>query len=305
MQGGDMTELPTLADVRAAAERIAPYVRRTPMLRVAVDGRPLWLKLEQLQLTGSFKLRGATNALLHGDRPARVATVSGGNHGFAVGTAARLLELPTRVHVPRYAAESKIRRIKETGAEVIHHETYEEANRAAQLEGGEPGVRYVSAYDDPAVIAGQGTVGLEIVADAPEVDAVLVAVGGGGLAAGLALGTGKRIIAVEPRGCDCLHAAFQAGEPVDTEVDSVAMSALGAARAGDLPFAILRAAGAESHLVTDSELLAARDRLWEEFRIAVEPAAAVPFALWLRGEVAAEEPCVVLCGANTDWTPST
>ncbi|MGW0516411.1 serine/threonine dehydratase [Crossiella sp. NPDC003009] len=298
-----MTRLPTPADVASAAERIAPYVRRTPMLRVAVDGRPLWLKLEQLQLTGSFKLRGATNALLAGDRPARVATVSGGNHGFAVGTAARLLDLPTRVHVPSYAAESKIRRIKETGAEVVHHQTYPEANEAARLEGEQPGTRFVSAYDDPAVIAGQGTVGLEIVADAPEVDAVFVAVGGGGLASGLALGTGRRIVAVEPRGCDCLHAALRAGEPVDTEVDSVAMSALGAARAGELTFAILRAAGVESHLVTDAELLAARDRLWEEFRLAVEPAAAVPFALWLKDEVPAEQACVVVCGANTDWLP--
>ncbi|MCK2242253.1 MULTISPECIES: pyridoxal-phosphate dependent enzyme [unclassified Crossiella] len=299
-----MTRLPTPADVASAAERIAPYVRRTPMLRVTVDGRPLWLKLEQLQLTGSFKLRGATNALLSGPRPERVATVSGGNHGYAVGTAARLLDLPTRVHVPVFAAESKVRRIKETGAEVVRHETYPEANRAARLEGGEPGGLYVSAYDDPAVIAGQGTVGLEIVADAPEVDALFVAVGGGGgLAAGLALGAGRRIIAVEPEGCHCLHAALAAGQPVHTEVDSVAMSALGAAQAGDLTYAILRASGVESHLVSDAELLAARDRLWDEFRLAVEPAAAVPFALWLKDEVAAEHPCVVLCGANTDWTP--
>ncbi|MBP2476909.1 threonine dehydratase [Crossiella equi] len=298
-----MTALPTHADVVQAADRLAPYVRRTPVLRAEVDGRPLWLKLEHLQRTGTFKLRGATNKLLSGPRPDRVATVSGGNHGYAVGTAAALLDLPVRVHVPAWAAPDKLALIGRTGAEVVPHEEYPAADATARAEGAAPGGLYISAYDDAAVIAGQGTVGLEIAQDAPEVDAVFVAVGGGGLAAGIALGSGKHVVAVEPEGCHCLNAAFRAGEPVHTEVDSVAMSALGAAKLGELPFAVLKGAGADSHLVTDEEIVAARDRLWTEFRLAVEPAAAVPFALWLKGSVPAERACVVLCGANSAWTP--
>ncbi len=247
------TALPTETDVIAAAQRIRPYVRRTPVLDVDVDGQRVVFKLEHLQLTGSFKVRGALNALLLGPRPSLVITASGGNHGLAVATAAALLDLP--------------------------------------------------AYDDATVIAGQATVAAEIVADRPEVDSLVIAVGGGGLAAGAVIGGGGRpILAVEPDGCCCLHDALAAGEPVDTAVTSVAASALGASRIGALPFELLR--GSRSGLVSDAELLAARDRLWEEFRLAVEPAAAVPFAALLSGQVSGALPCLVLCGANTDWTPT-
>jgi threonine dehydratase len=312
---------PTAASVAEAAATIAPHVRRTPVLRADVDGRPLVLKLEHLQLGGSFKLRGAVNALASGPRPERVVTASGGNHGIAVATAAALLGLPATVYVPRAAPEGKTRRIEAAGARptrvpgitaaepggdpqvvklVRHGATYGEAAVAALAGAQEQGVRYVPAYDDPAVVAGQGTVTAEAVADAPEVDSVVVAAGGGGLSAGAALAAGGRtVVVVEPEGCCCVHRALAAGRPVDSPVDSVAASALGATRAGEVPFAVLTRADVVSVLVSDAELLAAQARLWEEFRLAVEPAAAVPFAAWLAGRVPGERACLVLCGANT------
>lgn len=289
-------------DVAAAASRIAPYARRTPILRAEVDGRPVVLKLEHLQRTGSFKVRGALNALLGApSRPERVVTASGGNHGVAVATAAALLDLPATVYTPEWVPDAKARRIEATGAKLIRHgATYAEAASAATAV---PDALYVPAYDHPLVIAGQGTCAAEAVADAPDVDALVVAVGGGGLASGTVLGAGGRhVVAVEPVGCQALHDALEAGRPVDSPVGGVAKSALGATRVGAVPFAILRSV--TSVLVSDGEILAARDRLWEEFRLAVEPAGAVPFAAWLAGAVPGDLSCLVLCGANTDWTPS-
>jgi threonine dehydratase len=295
-----ITTLPTAASVAEAAARIAPHVRRTPVLRAEVGGRPLVLKLEHLQRGGSFKLRGAVNALATGPRPEHVVTASGGNHGIAVATAAASLGLSATVYVPVTAPEGKTRRIEAAGARLIRYgATYGEAAVAALAEAQAPGVRYVPAYDDPAVVAGQGTVAAEAVADAPEVDAVVVAAGGGGLSAGAVLGAGGRtVVVVEPENCCCVHRALEAGRPVDSAVDSVAASALGATRVGEVPFAVLSSAGVVSVLVTDAQLLAAQDRLWEEFRLAVEPAAAVPFAAWLTGQVPGGRACVVLCGAN-------
>ena len=298
--------LPDETDVHAAAERIRPYIRRTPVFRVDVDGRPLVFKLEHLQRTGSFKLRGALNALLAGTMPDRVVTASGGNHGVAVATAAALLGLPSTVYVPESVPEGKARRIEAAaGAKLVRHgRTYAEAAGAARAAAGQSGALYLPAYEDAAVVAGQGTVTAEVTADVPAVDTLVVAVGGGGLAAGTVLGAGGRtVVAAEPEGCRCFHEALVAGAPVDSPVDSVTASALGATRIGALPFEILRASGARSVLVSDAELVAARDRLWEEFRLAVEPAAAVPFAAWLTGNIPGELACVVLCGANTDWFP--
>ncbi|NYI88399.1 threonine dehydratase [Amycolatopsis endophytica] len=292
-------------DVTAAADRIRPHVRHTPLLRAEVDGRPLVLKLEHLQRTGSFKLRGALNALLAGERPGQVVTASGGNHGIGVATAAAILGLPATIVVPETVPEGKARRIEAAGARLVRAGTrYAEAAAAAHELAEAPGARYVEAYNDPVVVAGQGTVAAEIVADAPDVDSIAVAVGGGGLAAGVALGSGGRLtVAVEPEGCSCLHQALAAGRPVDARVDSVAASALGATRVGEVPFAVLSGPSVVSRVVGEDEIVAARDRLWDEFRLAVEPAAAVPFAAWLAGQVPGEVPCVLLCGANADWTP--
>ncbi|OZM73452.1 threonine dehydratase [Amycolatopsis antarctica] len=301
-------ELPSPADVRAAAEAVRPYVRRTPLLRTEVDGRPLLLKLEHLQRSGSFKLRGATNALLAGDRPSTVVTASGGNHGLGVATAAVALGVPATVFVPTSAPAGKVRRIEALGATLVRHgETYAEAAAAALEAASGPGVRHLHAYDAPAVVAGQGTVAVEVLAEAPEVDAIVVAAGGGGLAAGTSLASdGRTTVTVEPERCRAVHDALAAGEPVDVAIDSVAASALGATRIGRVPFGVLstgRLAPVAPVLVGDAEILAARDRLWEDFRLAVEPAAAAGFAAWLAGLVPGRLPCLVLCGANTDWAP--
>jgi threonine dehydratase len=290
-----------LSDVAIAAERIKPYVRHTPVMRVEVEGRPVVLKLEQLQLTGSFKVRGALNALLGAEtRPGRVVTASGGNHGLAVATAAALLDIPATVYTPESVPAAKARRIEATGAKLIRHgAVYVEAAAAAMEV---PDAFYLPAYDHPLVVAGQGTCAAEAVADVPSIDTLVVAVGGGGLGAGTVLGSGGRhVVAVEPSGCQAFHDALEAGRPVDSPVTSIARSALGATRVGEVPFAILRAAS--SVLVSDEQILSARDRLWEEFRLAVEPAGAVPFAAWLAGLVPGELPCLILCGANTDWRP--
>src|ERR1700760_3179831 len=156
--------LPTGADVAAAAQRIEPYARRTPLLDVPVDGRRVIFKLEHLQRTGSFKLRGALNALLSGPTPELVVTASGGNHGLAVAAAARLLGLPAVVYVPESVPAGKARRIEAEGARLVRHGArYADAAAAAQAATG-PGARYVPAYEDAAVVAGQGTVAAEVVA---------------------------------------------------------------------------------------------------------------------------------------------
>lgn len=260
------------------------------------------LKLEHLQRTGSFKFRGAVNALLAGGKPDHVVTASGGNHGMAVAQAAAVLDIPATVYAPESIPDSKARRILAAGARLVRAgENYAEAAKLAQEQPGQ----YVPAYDHPDVIAGQGTVGAEIVADASDVDALVVAVGGGGLAAGTALSAdGRKLVTVEPTNCRALHDALAAGTPVDSPVDSIAASALGATRVGKLPFEILRAADPVSVLVDDDKIIAARDLLWESFRLAVEPAAAAPLAAWLAGQVPGDLACLVLCGANTDWLPA-
>lgn len=307
MTSSTFSRTPTLsvADVHAAADRIRPHARRTPLLEVEIADRPVVLKLEYLQRGGSFKFRGAVNAMLSGSLDDHVVTASGGNHGLAVATAAARLGVSATVFVPVTAPESKTRRIEATGAQLVRHgSTFAEAALAAAEVAARPGHRFLHPYDDPAVIAGQGTVAAEIMADAGDVDAIAVAVGGGGLAAGTALALGRRrLVAAEPEHCCCLYDALAAGRPVDSAVDSVAASATGATRVGEIPFAIL--AGREemsSVLVSDKQILEARDRLWEECRIAVEPAAAIPLAAWLAGQVPGERPCLVLCGANAEWT---
>jgi threonine dehydratase len=301
-----MLQACTGVDVALAAERIRPYARRTPLLHTRIDGRPVVLKLEYLQLSGSFKLRGALNGLLTSAPDEHVVAASGGNHGLGLASAAALVSRPVTVFVPTTAPEAKARRIEQLGARLVRHgTTFAQAAAAAAEFADQPGHRFLHAYDNPDVVAGQGTVAAEVVADAPEVDAVVVAAGGGGLAAGTALAAGPRhTVTVEPRHCQSVHDGLAAGHPVDSTVDSVAASALGASRLGELPFAILSSNGVRCTLVSDEQLLAARDRLWEEFRIAAEPAAAAPLAAWLAGLVPGRLPCLVVCGANTDWTPA-
>lgn len=295
------------ADVRAAADRVAPHARRTPVLTTAVDGRLVTLKLEHLQVTGSFKFRGAVNALLVSGGSGHVVAASGGNHGAGVAAAARLLGRPATIYVPRGAPEEKTRRIEAHGAEVVRHgDRYADAEAAARRSVGDRGGAFVHPYNDPAVIAGQGTIARELAWQAPGCDTIVAPVGGGGLAAGLCAGAmpGRTVIAAEPEHCNALHVAVAAGGPADAPVESVAASALGASRVGELPFALLSSHQAGLALVTDEEIVAARDRLWRDLRLAVEPAAAVPFAAWLAGRVPGRHACLVLSGANTSWRPA-
>jgi threonine dehydratase len=297
----------TSDDVREAADRIGPYVRATPVLTAETGGRPVTLKLENLQVTGSFKFRGALNGVIAGGAAGHVVAASGGNHGLGVATAARIMGLSATIYLPRTTPEAKARRIAAQGARVVRHgEVYADAETAARAWADQSGGTYLHAYDDPAVIAGQGTVGLEIARQAPWCDSVAVSVGGGGLVSGLSvsLGPDRLVVAAEPEHCNSLHAAFSAGRPVDAPVDSAAASALGASRIGQNAFALLSYGNVQLALVPEPAIARARDLLWEEFRLAVEPAAAVPLAAWLDGQVPGRHPCLVICGANTDWHPS-
>jgi len=292
-------------DTLTARDRIVPYIRRTPVMTVELAGRPLVLKLEYLQLSGSFKLRGALNALLAAGKPSKVIAASGGNHGLGVATAAQILGIEATIIVPETAPASKARRILDRGARLVHFgESFADAAEYAKKEAAATGAPLIHPYNDAAVVAGQGTITVEIIEDEPQIDTIVVAGGGGGLAAGTALAAQGRLTVVsEPDHCDSVYQALQVGHPVDADVTSVASSALGTARAGEIPLAVLLAHPVLSLRVPDSAIIAARDALWENFRIAAEPAAAAPLAAWLTGEVPGDLACLVICGANADWAP--
>ena len=304
-----MTELPTRADVDRAAQRIAAHVRRTPLLQAEIAGTSVWLKLEQLQVTGSFKARGAANAVLSlPTRPPAVVAASGGNHGLAVAHAAAAAGIAATVVVPESVPDAKARLLAASGASVVRHgDQYAEAEAHARHLATALHAPFIHAYADLDVIAGQGTVAREILEDIGDrCDALLVAVGGGGLISGCATAcrdSGTRVVGVEPEGAPTLRAALDAGVPVQVEVNSITASALGARITGALNLAIAREAVDGVVLVTDADILSARDLLWETCRIAVEPAGAAGLAAILQGAVDADASCIVLCGANTSWVP--
>jgi threonine dehydratase len=298
--------------IEAAAARIAPYLRRTPTLALEADALgvagQLVLKLEFLQVTGSFKPRGAFNRLLSADIPkAGVIAASGGNHGVAVAYAAHRLGVPATIFVPTIAAPAKLKRIRDSGAEVIvSGSNYAEALALSMERAKASGALVVHAYDQLEVILGQGTVGLELMAQAPNLDTVLIAVGGGGLIGGISLalaGSGVRIIGVEPVLAPTLHDAVAAGRPVPVEVAGVAADSLGAREVGPLAFAILQEQGVRVLLVEDDAIRAAQRVLWHELRILAEPGGATALAALLSNGYRpepGERVGVVLCGGNTD-----
>lgn len=307
--------IPTRASIAAAAERLAPHVRRTPVLRLAdgadlgLPGLPLALKLELLQASGSFKPRGAFNRMLTAQVPeAGVITASGGNHGAAVAYAARALGHRAEVFVPETAPAAKLARIRGYGALLRQVGTaYDQARAASEERAAETGALLVHAYDQPEVLEGQGTVGLELEADAPDVTHVLVATGGGGLIGGIAAwyaGTGVKVISVEPRSCPTLHAALGAGRPVPVEVGGLAADSLGARQAGALMFDVAKDHVAEAVLVPDDAAIRdAQRRLWDALHLVAEPGGAVALAALTSGAWTpppGARVAVVLCGANTD-----
>ena len=300
-------------DIRAAYARIRPHVRRTPAIHgdpadIGLTLRhPLTLKLEFLQHTGTFKPRGAFNNLLARAVPkAGVAAASGGNHGAAVAYAAQRLGHKATIFVPDVSSPVKIARIKSYGADArVGGARYADALDACNIFIETSGALSVHAYDAAETIAGQGSVGLEWEEDAPELDTVLVAVGGGGLIAGIAAWYGKRdkVVGVEPEGSRCLHASLEAGQPVDVTVESIAADSLGARNTGQLVFEIARQNVDHVALVPDDAIVAAQRLLWEKLRIAAEPGGAAALAALVSGSYkprADEKVGVLLCGANVD-----
>ncbi|WP_327583381.1 serine/threonine dehydratase [Nonomuraea sp. NBC_00507] len=307
-------------DVLAAAGRISGLVLRTPMVEVSPG---LFLKLELLQHSGSFKVRGAFNRMLSaGALPdSGVIAASGGNHGLAVAYAAKALEVRAEIFVPEVTSPVKVAGLAALGADITQTGAiYSDAAEAAAKRAAETGALSVHAYDQPEVVAGQGTTGLEIMEQTGGVDTVVVAVGGGGFAGGITVGTsarsageagaagaagaaGPRIVAVEPERIPTLREALRAGRPVPVEVGGVAADALGASQIGGLAFEILSGPRVESVLVSDEAIVAARRTLWERHRLVAEPAGAAAYAALLSGAYtprAGERVAVVVCGSNTD-----
>ncbi|MFT7868260.1 MULTISPECIES: threonine/serine dehydratase [Amycolatopsis] len=291
------------ADVERAAARIEGRVRRTPVL-AADEG--VWFKLEQLQHTGSFKARGAFNRILAAGEQTGVVAASGGNAGLAVAYAAREFGLPARVYVPATAPAVKVAKLRRLGAAIeLTGEKYADAYDAAVKHAADTGELFCHAYDQPDICAGQGTLGRELLEQTGGLDTVLVAVGGGGLLAGVAAAVeGRaRVVGVEPRTIPTLHSALAAGEPVAVDVSGVAADSLGATRLGDIAFAVATRTNAGSVLVDDAAIVDARATLWDRYRLAVEPGGATAFAALLSGAyrpAPGERVAVLLCGANTD-----
>ncbi|MEU9719120.1 serine/threonine dehydratase [Streptomyces sp. NPDC047976] len=295
------------AAVRAAAARTAGAVRPAAVVPAA-EG--VWYALEYLQHTGSFKARGAHNFLAAhreaGRLPAAGVTIaSGGNAGLACAWAARAHGIPATVFLPGNAPRVKVDRLRGYGADVrLVGDRYDQALAACREFAAASGALSSHAYDHPLVAAGAGTLLDEVRAALPGLDTVVVAVGGGGLFAGVATAArehGVRVVAAEPEHCRALNAALEAGEPVDVPVASVAADSLGAPRVSADALAAARHANAESVLVPDGAITAARKALWDEHRIVVEAGAATALAaLRAAPEPLGERVAVVLCGANTD-----
>ncbi|QFG21661.1 threonine/serine dehydratase [Actinomadura sp. WMMB 499] len=297
-------------DVEAAAARIAGRVRRTPLLEIdpLVPAGQMWLKLEYTQHTGSFKARGAFNHILAARDAGRlpdtgVVAASGGNAGLAFAHAAAHAGVPAEVFVPETAPQVKVDRLRALGATVVQVGTrYAQAAEASRKRAADTGALFCHAYDQPEVCAGQGTLGLEL----PDgIDTVLIAVGGGGLMAGVAaaLEGRARVVGVEPEAIPTLERAMAAGRPVDVDVSGVAADSLGATRLGEIAHAVASRTGVRPVLVSDDAIVEARRAIWDGYRIAVEHGTAAAVAALRTGAYRPapdERVAVVLCGANTD-----
>jgi len=298
------------AAIRAAAERIAPYVRRTPVLEAdgadfGLPGVRLVFKLEFLQHAGSFKTRGAFNNLLSREIPASgVVAASGGNHGAAVAYAAMKRRVPATIFVPSVASPAKMEQIRGYGADLrVGGDRYNDALLASQQWSAQNDALPIHAYDQWETLQGQGTVGLEFEAQAPRLDALLVAVGGGGLIGGIAGWYAGRtpVIGVEPEEAPTLTRALEAGEPVDAPAGGVAADSLAPKRVGTLMFPIARDY-VKTVLVTDDAIREAQRLLWKTLRVVAEPGGAAAMAALLSGAWKAQAKQtigVLLCGANT------
>jgi len=311
-------ELVTLDEIRAARKRIAGAVRRTPMMAVgpaqnaATAAGALSLKLECLQVTGSFKARGATNKVrsLNAAEVARgLVTASGGNHGLGVAYAGWLAGTRARIYLPRQVPKSKAEKLRRWGASTDYEgEVWDESNAAALRAAEREGLVYVHPFADRAVIAGQGTVALEMLEDDPMIDTAIVAIGGGGLIAGVAtalkaLKPSIRVIGVEPRGAATLHDSVKAGHVVELSEIRTAAITLAAKQSDPFTFEHVRRNVDEILLVDDEEIRDAARWLWFELGLSVELSAAASLAVLRTGRYAPhknERVSAIVCGAGTD-----
>ena len=304
------------SDIDAAAQRLRalspPFVLKTPLWKLpaaafGLGGAEVWLKLEQFQVGGSFKARGMMNRLLANRIPASgVIVASGGNAGNATAAAAKALGVPCEVFVPTISSAAKQAKLRELGAQVVvTGPAYSDALQACVARQQQTGALMTHAYDQPEVVAGAGTLALEIEAQGGVPDTVLVSVGGGGLIAGIAAWFEQRtrVVAVEPELAPTLFEARQAGEPVDVAVSGIAADSLGARRIGAIAWEVTQRHVRQSLLVPDAAIRHAQLTFWRQLKLAVEPAAALGLAALQTGACQArdgERVCLVLCGANLD-----
>lgn len=305
--------------VEQAAQRLQAhgrgFVRQTPLWKlpaqafgIAQAGVEIWLKLEHLQASGSFKARGMMNRLLSHPigQDAGVVVASGGNAGIATAAAAQALGVPCEVFLPAISTEAKRARLRSLGARVVvEGAAYADALAACLAHQRETGALLTHAYDQEEVVAGAGTLGREIETQGGLPDTVLVSVGGGGLIGGLAawFETRSRIVALEPERAPTLYRAREAGEPVDVEVGGIAADSLGARRIGAISWEVTQAHVRDALLLPDEAIRAAQQWLWQELKLAVEPAAALPLAALQTGAYQpreGEKICLIVCGANVD-----
>jgi threonine dehydratase len=303
-----------LADFRAAAKRIEGLVRRTPMLRSApvTSGPDLALKLECLQITGSFKPRGAVNTLKSLSEVAirkGIITASGGNHGKAVAYAGWIARTRTIVYLPRTAPPEKAATVRAFGAEpVLHGEVWDESNAEALRHAEREGLTYIHPFKDEPVMHGQGTLGLEVVDDLPEVEVILAAIGGGGFISGVSAAAkaakpSVRIIGIEPVGAPTLHDSLKAGRLVTLDRIETQAGTLAPRRSEQINLDIIGRHVERIVLVTDEEMREAARWLWRELGIAAELSGAASLAAVLSGKVEVPKgarTCAVICGAGTD-----
>lgn len=298
--------------IQATERVIRPHIRRTPIVEVdgadfGLDSITIIFKLELLQHAGSFKARGAfTNLLTREVPPAGVVAASGGNHGVAVAYAAMKLRKPATIFVPSVASKTKLDRIRSYGAElVITGDRYADSLEASEAWTKQSGAMPIHAYEGDETLLGQGTLGLELEEQAPKLDSLLVAVGGGGLIGGVAAWYQDRLklISVEPMEAPTLNLALNAGRPVDSPAGGIAADSLAPRQVGQQMFPIAQRFVNTSILVSDDEIIAAQKRLWETVRVAAEPGGAAAFAGLLSGRYKpepGERVGVIVCGGNTD-----
>jgi threonine dehydratase len=307
----------SLEDIRAAAGRIAPHIRHTPTIEVAAVSEPvtdarLLLKLECLQATGSFKARGATNKLLtlpKEELANGIVTASGGNHGLAVARAARLAGVPATVFVTESATAEKREKLKRWGARVeVLGQIWNETNEAALAFAAREGAAYFHPFADPAVVAGQGTVGIELLEAVPDIDVALVAIGGGGLVSGMAvalkaLKPSIRIIGIEPVGSPTLRACLDAGRVVRLDRVTSRVATMSCGQTDQKIFETVRGHVDDIVLVTDEDMVEAARWLWFELGIAADLSGAAAVAALRSGAVGfnrAETVGALICGAGPD-----